>query len=259
MKLFEYLLAVFLCSIALPAAADEGAMPEKVTFAASDGLVITADVYLAHEDLSTPIIVLFHQAGWSRGEYREIAPRLCEMGFNCMAVDQRSGGAVNGVANETAARSEAAGMGTDYTDALPDLEAGLLYAHDHYAEGKVIAWGSSYSAGLVLKEAGDEPALVNGVLAFSPGEYFGNLGKRKTWIADAAKKIVSPVFVTSARNEKPNWEKIFEAVPTKTKISFVPETAGHHGSRALWREFDDSPACWKAVTAFLDRFVKEED
>ena len=34
-----------------------------------------ADLYIAH-DASAPFILLFHQAGWSRGEYLEIAPKL---------------------------------------------------------------------------------------------------------------------------------------------------------------------------------------
>ena len=48
---------------------------------------------------NAPVLVLFHQAGWSRGEYREIAPKLNELGYICLAIDQRSGKGVNGVAN----------------------------------------------------------------------------------------------------------------------------------------------------------------
>jgi predicted alpha/beta hydrolase len=79
------------------------AQAEKITFPAADGLEVTADLYRASEDLATPMIVLFHQAGFSRGEYLQIAPRLGGMGFNCLAVDQRSGKATAGVTDETAA------------------------------------------------------------------------------------------------------------------------------------------------------------
>jgi len=41
-----------------------------------DGLKITADLYMKSSDKAQPFIVLCHQAGWSRGEYREIAPKL---------------------------------------------------------------------------------------------------------------------------------------------------------------------------------------
>ena len=73
---------------------------KTVHYKSKDGIQITADLYMSHKT-SAPFIVLFHQARWSRGEYREIAPKLNKMGFNCLAVDQRSGDAVNGVENET--------------------------------------------------------------------------------------------------------------------------------------------------------------
>ena len=66
------------------------AQSEKIYFSSKDGVRITADYYKVHAD-TVPLILLFHQAGWSRGEYIEIAPRLTQMGFNCMAIDLRSG------------------------------------------------------------------------------------------------------------------------------------------------------------------------
>lgn len=223
---------------------------ETISFASGDGLEITADVYLAHAGKSTPFIVLFHQAGWSRGEYREIAPKLNALGFNCMAIDQRSGAAVNGVDNETVSRATAEGKGTTYVDALPDIVAALEHARSRYASGKLIAWGSSYSAALVLKVAGDQPSLVDGVLSFAPGEYFAKLGKPKDWIRSSARNIRSPVFITSARQEKQAWIGIYEVIPIKA-TSYLPSTAGNHGSRALWEQFSDSAGYWKAVKIFL--------
>ena len=44
----------------------------------------------------------------------EIADSLTALGFNCLAIDQRSGGSVNGVTNETKVRATAAGKGTDF-------------------------------------------------------------------------------------------------------------------------------------------------
>ena len=46
---------------------------EKVSFIAEDGIEITADKYLANEEY--PYILLFHQAGSSRGEFNGIAIR----------------------------------------------------------------------------------------------------------------------------------------------------------------------------------------
>ena len=78
---------------------------ETVTFPSEDGLLMTADVYAPYENGEAPVVVLFHQAGWSRGEYAEIAPWLNTLGYNSMAVDQRSGETVGGVDNETARRA----------------------------------------------------------------------------------------------------------------------------------------------------------
>lgn len=145
---------------------------ETFTFPSEDGLEITADFYAAGPGLDRPIIVLFHQAGFSRGEYREIAPRLTALGFHALAIDQRSGNAVNGVPNQTASRAREAGLSTNFMDAVPDMRAAFREAATRTA-GPVLSWGSSYSSALALKLAAETP-LVSGVLAFSPGEYFSD-------------------------------------------------------------------------------------
>lgn len=233
-----------------------GAPFTTIEFPSEDGLTITADLYLAHKDRHTPFIVLFHQAGWSRGEYRETAPRLNAMGFNAMAVDQRSGDTVNGVENATARLAQAQGKPARYLDAMADMRAALAYARGHYAQGKLIAWGSSYSSALVLVLAGENPELADATLSFSPGEYFTQLGKSATWIRRHAANIRKPVFITSARDEHHAWANIYAAIPAASKTSYIPASSGHHGSRALWKEFSDSTGYWQAVTAFLDQYGK---
>ncbi len=231
------------------AVADPEIQPRLREIPSKDGLIMTVDLYVPNKHRETPMIVLFHQAGWSRGEYREIAPQLCRMGYNCMAVDLRSGKEVNGVLNETARRAREGELGTEYADALPDMEAALRYARKQLTQGPVIAWGSSYSSALVLQLAGTQPKLMDGVLSFAPGEYFPD--KPEDWIQSAARTIACPTFVTSAKAEHERWKAIFEAIPHAKKTAFVPETKGQHGSRALWKRFEDSPAYWKAVQTFL--------
>src|ERR1041385_9201704 len=84
----------------------------QITFPSIDGLIITADSYL--QDDSLPWILLCHQAGYSRGEYKETAAKFEAFGYNCLAIDQRSGGEVNGIKNETAARAKEQGKPMDY-------------------------------------------------------------------------------------------------------------------------------------------------
>ena len=132
------------------------------------------------------------------------------------------------------------------------MVAALQYARKSYAEKTLIAWGSSYSSALALQIAGTEQGLVDGVLSFSPGEYFARQGKGKKYVTEAAARIDVPTFITSSKNEGRKVKAIAAAVKTKDTTFFTPSTAGNHGSRALWSSFNDSDAYWAAVTAFLD-------
>ena len=228
---------------------------ETVSFLSEDGLLITADIHAPYENAAAPVVVLFHQAGSSRGEYTEIAPWLNALGYNCIAVDQRSGEHAGGIDNETALRAGKENRPTGYISALPDIKAALTYARRHYGKNGVIAWGSSYSAALVLKVAGDSPGLVDAVLAFSPGEYFKRAGKSATWVQESARHITVPVFITSSRNEADGWAAIFEGIESDHKTSFIPVTEGRHGSRALWKKYPDSEAYRSAVQVFLERYM----
>jgi dienelactone hydrolase len=228
---------------------------KTVSFSSKDGLQVTADLYLAHPT-DAPFIVLFHQARGSRGEYRMIAPELNAFGFNAMAVDQRIGGSFNAIKNETARRFGESGTSEAYLDALPDMEAAIKYARKNSAKGKLIIWGSSYSASLALKIAGDNPSLADGVLAFSPGEYFGSSGKGPDYIRESASKIGIPVFVTSSSTEKNSWYSIYEAIPGGRKTYFLPTSDGAHGSSALFEYYDASKDYWRAVKEFLKQFLR---
>ena len=91
---------------------------------------------------------------------------------------------------------------------------------------------------------------MDGILSFSPGEYFKNQGKSGNYITEGAAQITKPVFITSAKGEKNSWWKIYEAIPGDQKQYFLPQSAGNHGSRALWEKFGDSMRYWDAVEAF---------
>lgn len=223
---------------------------EIVRFKSMDGLEVVGDLYMKHP-ATAPLIILFHQANYSRGEYIEIAPKLNGMGYNCLAVDLRSGGSVNDIQNITRQNAMKAMKETQYVDALPDMIAAIEYAEKNLAEGKLIIWGSSYSAALALKLAGDMKEQVDAVLAFSPGEYFASQGKPRDYITSGAVNINQPAFITSGRDEKNNWWGIYVSIPSDEKQYYLPESAGNHGSRALWAKYPDSTGYWKAVSEFL--------
>lgn len=220
--------------------------PETITFESQDKLLITADLYMTNRK-NAPYIILFHQADYSRGEYTSIAPELNKMGFNCLAVDQRSGRTVKGVQNKTAAEAKKLKMKTKYEDALPDLEASLKYVKNELNAKEIIVWGSSYSASLVFVLGDKYQGDVNGILAFSPGEYF-KIDDRT--IEDYAKNIKCPVFITSARDEI-DWKSMYDKIPSDNKAYYIPEFEGKHGSSALWDSYSKSSDYWVPVNKFL--------
>ena len=219
---------------------------EAVMLKAADGLKVTADVYRTVDTPDATWIVLAHQAGSSRGEYRTIAPRLNKLGFNAIAIDQRSGKAFGGIRNETAQRAAARGIKPNYASALPDIEAGIAFARQQ-TKGRVVLWGSSYSAALALWMAGQAGARIDAVVSMSPGEYIRGRG-----IARAAAGIKVPVLITSPTSERRKWRNIFKAIPGERKVGFAPSSGGRHGSSALIPARNkSSDAYWAVVEKFL--------
>ncbi len=243
-------LAVMQAGHAGAALADAGF--RSIDFPAEGGIQGRADLYGSEE--SATLILLFHQAGWSRGEYREIAPKLVARGYRVMAVDQRSGGAINRVQNETHRRATKMGLARSYLDAYVDLESALRYAHEKLGAERIIVWGSSYSASLVFRLAAEHPDRVTAVVAFAPGEYFEKQ-KGPIYIRDFAKRVKQPLFVTSSKKEREQVKPIFDASPAEKKILFTPASSGQHGSRALWEKFNDHDVYWAAINGFLGSYA----
>lgn len=224
--------------------------PEKVIFQAKDGLVVTADLYAVSDSL--PVIILCHQARSSRGEYVETAVKLNGLGFNCLAVDLRSGDVSNGIKNETAALAKEKNFPHEYLDAEQDIAAAIDYTYKKYHK-KVILFGSSYSASLALKTAVHND-LVSYVIAFSPGEYFGE----ELHLAKAIKKLKLPVFLTSAKGESEDVKVLFDAISSKDKVQFIPKSEGMHASKVLWSDCPSNQEYWDALISFLKKIKQME-
>ena len=254
MRFFTFVASALLFMALTPWAQRPGKSWETISFESTGSLVVVADLYRADEDPTTPMVVLFHKARGSRGEYREIAPRLVQMGFNCLAVDLRPGGRTRNVRNLTYGHAQRLGAPLGYLDTLPEMLKAVELARERYAHDQLIVWGSSFSASLAIHLAAERPDLVTGVLAFGPGEYFTN-DRSESWVRENAARLECPVFFTSARNQEKEWRALFEAVPgTEKKHGFVPEKAGTQGSEALWKRSEGNEEYWTAVTEFLDRF-----
>ena len=232
----KHLLTAFIATLCLSAPAQA----ETVRFQASDGVVVTADFNTPDANAET-VIVLYHMAGASRGEYRNIAGRLNALGYATLAVDQRSGGQFNGVRNETVA---AAGGSTNFVDAIPDLVAASAWARQVTGVQKVGVLGSSYSAGLVLVLSAKDQGFADAVMSFSPGEYYGS----RDYVAREVGNITQPVFLTAARGETGQWEPLASRMRS-TVVGFVPNGTGRHGASAL--DSSDGAEYWAALEGFL--------
>ncbi|OEK02442.1 hypothetical protein BFP97_13330 [Roseivirga sp. 4D4] len=227
-----------------------GALAEKhpfkeVSFNAPDGLMITANLYETGAGL--PVVLLCHQAGYNKYEYADIAPKLNEMGFNVMAIDQRSGGSFGGQSNATFERAKSAGLETGFLDAEQDIEAAVNFLYEKYGK-QVILWGSSYSSSLALF-IGDSNERVSAMISFSPGDYFGDA---KPSLSTVFKSVEKPFLVTSSKEEAKALSSLIEGAQLNQKQSqFIPQGQGYHGSRALWEGQEGGEEYWSQVTSFL--------
>jgi dienelactone hydrolase len=220
---------------------------EALTLTASDGLAVHGLLYEAPHPRA--MILLFHQAQSSKGEYATIAPRLAKAGYSALAIDQRSGDEMFGP-NETA---QGLGRKADYLEAEPDLQAALDWAQARKLP--IILWGSSYSSSLIFPLAARDPQGIVALLAFSPGEYFDDV----RMIRSAAAKLRVPVFIasTGSADETNKADTVMAALPTgAANVRYVPEH-GEHGSSTLIaaRNREGAEANWRAVLAFLARIT----
>jgi dienelactone hydrolase len=114
---------------------------------------------------------------------------------------------------------------------------------------------SSYSAALVFLLAARHPGDVNGVVAFSPGEYLAN----KIAVRDAARKVEVPVFIdqASGADEIAQSAAILQAVKSADKQQLLSRSKSTHGSSTLRSDANPTGAetHWMAVLTFLKRFM----
>lgn len=221
---------------------------ETIQTEGADGLQLTADVYRA-KDKQAPVIVLFHQARSSRGEYRRIAPTLVSEGYNVLAVDQRSGDKWGDIDNESAKRAKDKGLAANYIDARPDLDRAVAWARELGLKGTLAIVGSSYSSSLAVFVAADNKE-VSAVVSFSPGDYLPPRGS----IVEAAKRLTKPALVVCPPREERQAKQVFDPIASKHKQLYV-QPEGVHGASTLDRSptYDEA---WGVFLGFLKAHVK---
>jgi hypothetical protein len=217
---------------------------EKVTFLASDKLIVTADLYKPYDTL--PYIILCPDQKSSRGEFKDIVKKFNKLGFNCLAVDLRNGGTNNGVVNETAGLAQL----KHYTSTLYDVELDIQAAMNYVSQKskrKMILFGSGYSASLVLDIAAND-GRVCAVFAFSPAEDFTSKLNTKQ---DFPKLGSKPVFIASSVAEAKQVKDYVADIPKDKLTIYVPKVEGAHGSAALANTDPDYHDYWISILMFI--------
>lgn len=218
---------------------------KKISFIAPDDLKITADLYNAGPN--SPVIVLCHQANSSRGEFKNIAPKLKDMGFTCLALDLRNGGETNGVKNETYLDAINKKCPTSLIYCEQDILAGIAYAEENLNPEKIILLGGSYSAAIILM-IGAYDERIAAMASFSPGEYIDDLS-----ISTYIQYLTQPVFATGARNEMSDIKVMISVVNQDHVTLFSPSDEGEHGNFSLEPKTENNKEYWDALEKFLKR------
>lgn len=220
------------------------ARPGAVVLHASDGV----SVYGTFTPAARPgakILLLFHQAGASRHEYDPLVPAFTRLGWDTLAIDQRSGGSLFGGHNRTVAKR---GRSTGYLAAMPDLEAALAWARARHYPTIVIV-GSSYSSSLVLLLAARHPQGITAVASFSPGEYFAS---DRDMVKRAAAGLRMPLYITTDPKEEGRVDDVLRNAHGANITRYRPFT-GVHGASTLVCARD--PAGCKANMASFKDFL----
>lgn len=212
------------------------------SFPSKDSLIMFADIYIKNNN--APFILLCHQAGYSRGEYKEIAKRLNLYGYSIIAIDQRSGGEVNNVKNKTYLNALLRGENTDYMSSKQDIEAAIDYIYSYYKK-PILLVGSSYSASLAMLIGKNNPK-IKAVAAFSPIEYLDSIS-----LKDSIKGFDKPLFITSSKKEINSINNLISDIEFHLLNQYKPKTIGVHGSKALWSKNNESNLYWEAFYLFL--------
>jgi dienelactone hydrolase len=215
-----------------------------VQFTSADGLEITADEYIVEQ--GRPYILLFHEQGSSRGEFKTIARRLCKINYNCLAVDLRNGGSDNFVSNETVKQLREGHAKADVDDIEQDVLAAIDYAHEK-SNLPVILFGSGSNGSLALLVALNN-ANVRAVVALSPGEYFMPGIK----VQDTVAQLKIPVFITSSKSEFPYVSELASGIDKEYLTLFEPSQGeGKRGTASLSTTYAQNTEYWIALLVFF--------
>jgi pimeloyl-ACP methyl ester carboxylesterase len=205
---------------------------EVVYFFSSDSSKIRGNLYL--RDYNLPFMILCHGEATDRNEFSDIAPRLLNLNYNCLAIDMGTSGDHN----------------FSPANAQISIRAAIAYVK-RFSSQPVVLLGSSWSASLCLLEASSNPQ-IRAIVALSPGEYF----QPRILMSDVVKKIRQPVFICGTRAEFSYLQKMVEERTADGVTLFQPEKGkGVHGAAALSANDITRDEYWFALMMFFKKLV----
>jgi pimeloyl-ACP methyl ester carboxylesterase len=199
---------------------------EAVYFFSADSMHVRADLY--RKDNANPYIILCATVGSDRREYQDIAPRLLNLNYNCLAINLRKG--------------------NKYPDALKDIQAAIRFLKP-LSNQPVILWGSSASASLCMMAAVKNPR-VKAVIALNPGEYL------LPWksVRNEASHIQTPLLVFAVPSEFPYIQEMLSGMPPSIVTLFKPEKGTPvRGNEAFTARNPENAEYWFALTLFFKK------
>lgn len=195
-----------------------------------------------------PYIILCHQQGSSRGEFRELAPKLLNLGYNCLAIDLRLGDDCNYVPNLTADMAKSKDLSVGLFDCTKDIRAAIRYVYEKSAQ-PVVLFGSGFSASLCLMES-RQNAKVKAAIAFEPGEYF----RPEHDVRESLKAFDKPVFIGFSPVIKPYINELLAYVPEELRtLSSSKASPGFQGARLLWNTNSENGDYWLDLLLFFSK------
>jgi len=219
----------------------------------TDALILQGD-YTAPTSSSTPVLVLAHGLGSTRGEWAPLLQRAAKRGWGALAYDLRGHGRSRGtmagrtVNYEDPQNGRSPAFWQNFPDDLEKVVA-ALEKKTGTARNRIVLVGASLGANTALNAAARLPG-IRGVVLLSPGLDYAGLLTEGPMAA-----LSTPALMIAAKPDLyayTSCERLKSLVPTDT-LAWKPLShgtpQGAHGVQLFDGQLEDRILDWVAGTA----------
>lgn len=207
----------------------EGAA-KTISFETPDGVKIVGTLYAAAKENSAAVLML-HQFGGSRSDYKDLANQFQSSGFAVLAIDGRGfGESIKKVDGSKVAAGQSAeavnGMKSDVAAAVK-----FLSEQRNVDKKRIGVVGASYGSSLAIIHAADN-AEIKAVGLLSPGtNYFGTLPTEPA----TEKYGTRPILIVAAEDdsESATASRLLDKLAKGDKHQLQIYPKGGHGTAIL--------------------------